>query len=352
VVFDVQWADLTLADVERFLRAAEEEGLLWEAKGGDAPRSTAITKAVCGFANSEGGYLILGADQEAGGWSVTGLAFPGGEAASWVSSVVTTTLRPIPRVDVKAWRLENDRTLAVVEVNPVAAKPCITNRGAVYERTSGQTLPVSDPVSLARLFDHGAGAQARAEETARRASGITPEPTREPYEPGNCLARVALAPVGLPSELGSHLFNRRFATETFRQCLAPHLHVGHWGPTRPWYTTVTQDALLGHLVGHDAIWKARAAWDGSVSFAYTSTSAEVTTDDLVRILQGAWNAGVALLDALNATGPVYLCFVGTPRPATSYMVYRWADLAEPTEEGLASVRRELQRAQGRQEWED
>jgi hypothetical protein len=62
-LFDRSWDELDASSVNRFMTEAGDEGLLWEAKGAATPRQDSVLKAVCGFANSVGGYLILGAGQ-------------------------------------------------------------------------------------------------------------------------------------------------------------------------------------------------------------------------------------------------------------------------------------------------
>jgi hypothetical protein len=87
--FDDRWEDLSLDKVREFLNAAAFEALTWEAKGGVAPRSESVRKAVCGFANARGGTLILGA--ESGGdppaWRLDGMTFRD-EPPVWLSSVI------------------------------------------------------------------------------------------------------------------------------------------------------------------------------------------------------------------------------------------------------------------------
>jgi hypothetical protein len=310
-LFEVEWDNLELAHVAVFLSDAGEEGLTWEAKGGQTPNAGSVTKAVCGFANSRGGYLILGAERETEGWTTTGIEFPGGEASTWLASVIGSTLRPVPKTEVKAWSVSDTRALAVVRVEPIAVTPCITNRGVIFERTSGQTNPVSDPSALARLFDQGQRVRERAELIAGRALAIRPEPPSPSESQQHTLAAIAIAGTGLPEDLSRHLFASAFATQTFREALQENLHVGPL-LTHPWYAVVSQNALTGHLRGHDATWVARAAWDGSVAFAYNSIFRETTSDDLISILRGACAAGVAILGALEVSGPAYLALARPP----------------------------------------
>src|SRR4051812_27394703 len=86
--FGDRWDGLRVEDVERFLADAGDEGLTWEAKGGREPHANAVRKAVCGFANAIGGYLIVGAEQSANGWRLPGVEFRASEPATWLSSVI------------------------------------------------------------------------------------------------------------------------------------------------------------------------------------------------------------------------------------------------------------------------
>ena len=52
-LFGVDWGELELEHVVEFLLEAGEEGLTWEAKGGDRPHPDSILKAGSGFANSD-----------------------------------------------------------------------------------------------------------------------------------------------------------------------------------------------------------------------------------------------------------------------------------------------------------
>ncbi len=63
----------TLAELQAALDAAGEEDARWEAKGAGVDVN-GICKAVAGLANHEGGVLVLGVDQEPGGWTISGMA--------------------------------------------------------------------------------------------------------------------------------------------------------------------------------------------------------------------------------------------------------------------------------------
>jgi hypothetical protein len=171
-IFGPGWADLTLQDVQSYLNDAEDEPLLWEAKGTRLDKNEVRTQ-VCGFANShEGGYLILGADKTDDGWKANGVAFDG-EPITWLSDVIGDPergVRPRPDFDIHAWPADNGH-VAVIRVRSTSTPPCIAN-GTVYERLPGKTPPVRDPVRLASLFGRGDEARKLAEAIAYRAAKL------------------------------------------------------------------------------------------------------------------------------------------------------------------------------------
>jgi hypothetical protein len=60
-------AELELEHIKNFLDQADDEPLLWEAKGTKLDKAE-VRRQVCAFANShEGGYLILGAERASSG---------------------------------------------------------------------------------------------------------------------------------------------------------------------------------------------------------------------------------------------------------------------------------------------
>lgn len=160
----VPWSQLKLADVDAFLAQEPEETLLWEAKSDGRERlgTHVIAKAVCGFANSErGGYLFIGAQRSGSAYELVGLSQPpAADLGAWVDQVIRGgAVKPLPWFEPRAFTKR--RGAVVVAIDPVEQPPCITSGGAVYERTSGRTVPVTDPGELARLFAVGKAARRR-----------------------------------------------------------------------------------------------------------------------------------------------------------------------------------------------
>jgi predicted HTH transcriptional regulator len=155
----VTWEAKADDDEERKRPEGEEPGRL---------RATTIRKGACAFANQIGGYLILGArwDKRERRWRMAGFVPPEPEAKTWLSNVLDG-LRPVPRYDLKAWALNGQRVVAVVQVEPVDVAPCMTPQGHVYERVSGKSVRVTDPVLLDALFRRGREARERADGSAQ-----------------------------------------------------------------------------------------------------------------------------------------------------------------------------------------
>lgn len=172
----IPWARLSLADIDAFLAAEAEETLYWEAKGDGRERlgPHALAKAVCGFANSErGGYVILGAKLSDRAYVMPGLTHPpAAELGAWVDQVIRSgAVKPLPWFEPRTF-VERPGA-AIIAIDPVEQPPCVTSGGAVYERTSGRTVPVTDPSELARLF--ATGRTAHIQGVIQRLDGLIAE---------------------------------------------------------------------------------------------------------------------------------------------------------------------------------
>ncbi len=88
----------------------------------------------------------------------------------WLGQILRR-LQPVPRFEVAGpFAVGEERIALVARVEPVAISPCMTPKGRIYERVSGETLPVEDPTLLERLFRRGEQARSRTEHFARRAA--------------------------------------------------------------------------------------------------------------------------------------------------------------------------------------
>jgi hypothetical protein len=210
-IFGVDWNDLALEHVQRFLTDAGSEPLLWEAKGTELHRDM-LRVQVCGFANShDGGFLILGANKADGGWSLDGVAFDH-DPTTWIADIVGGGhIAPYPHgLDTRAWATAEGRHVAVVRVPPVATPPCMTH-GRVYERVSGKTIAVTEPLRLAALFERGEQARASAQAKAERLAVATVRRYQGHLAPESATQfGLGVAAAGYLPDISSRLFSAPF----------------------------------------------------------------------------------------------------------------------------------------------
>jgi hypothetical protein len=213
-IFGPRWDALRLEDLRAFLDDADAEPLLWEAKGRN-PRDPSkeldrhdLRKDMCAFANHhEAGYLILGASETNAGWVLDGVPIKNNDPPAWLEDVASGGLRPVPRIDVKPWKLDDGSWVAVVLVPPVDVAPC-NSRGTVFERVSGKSKPVQNPERLAELYARGARAHAAAQTAARSAAELAFERgMSHGFRDPECVqVAIGLSMVGRVSDVGARLF--------------------------------------------------------------------------------------------------------------------------------------------------
>jgi hypothetical protein len=389
-LFGVPWPQVEQKHVEAFLKEASEEGVTWEAKGGGEdqarPRPDSLRKAACGFANQIGGYLIIGASREGGKWRLDGIKVPTEEPKLWIGQILRQ-LQPVPRFDVsQAFETADGKMAIVVKVEPVAVPPCMTPDGRVFERVSGETLPVEDPGLLDRLLRRGEHARERAEHFARRAAERAIALPDWPAQHSLSIA-VGLASVGRETDdISSRLFTEpthdaivKSIWELLDGIQPEGLDVGQ---RQDAYTAIADSPVNNHydVDGETLIGVIRtsrflqANWDGSVGAgAWFSDDLLQDTIHPERLIANFWHQAATLGQLLGGYGPAYLYVLirvaksgevevhgqmariaGRPPPVgTLYAklpaqtaMGRLLDTAEIDDDIVNSLRRELQRAGG------
>lgn len=140
---NTNWEDLEISDITEFLQHAETESVFFDYKE-DAAGKDKITKEVCAFANTFGGYIFIGVKDDG--------TFEG--CTAWteerVHNVVHDSISPTPIIDIK--KFKNDKGyILVVRVEEGEQPPYITNTGKIYERLSSGSYPVMDSAKLEAL---------------------------------------------------------------------------------------------------------------------------------------------------------------------------------------------------------
>lgn len=405
-LFPKPWRDLDLPAVDAFFAGAGEEGTTWEAKADDERgrlRPDSVRKAANGLANRIGGFVIIGAtrDKKTRAWSVPGITPPDDEPELWIGKVLRG-LNPTPRFEPKVWRRDDGRVVAVVWIDPVDEPPCMTAQGHVYERVSGETLPVQDPTRLDALFRRGEQARTRAEQFADRAADRALEVPG--WESTRAVGiSVALAPLGRETDdISARLFVPSFRTAIvealWRFFGAGFPVVGHSVRPNDIATWPQQDAFAvlaefgerrvlnpsgGAHRQPGSAWMLQGTWDGAVAAsAMLSPDALEAFSTFDQVVLPGWNEIVPLVERLGGYGPARLTVgmyaapdhpenmphvaspgtaIQPPPPPPKHSVYaklaqhtrmrRWTSVGEPTTDMLGSLQREFQRASGQESWE-
>jgi Putative DNA-binding domain len=342
-IFSESWDDLTAEAINEFLASEVDEGLLWEAKsdGREPLGQHIVRKAVCGFANSDqGGYLIVGAHQVGGRWELSGLASPpAGELTTWLENLIATGVAPVPKHSIKGMA-GTGGPCAIVSVDPVAVPPALTSAGAVYERVSGATNPVTDQTELARLFAQARTARLRAELEATEAVGqafnypVIPELVS--------IYSVALAPA---SPRGA----RSMMTQETYDAARTVVHtwtLGNGG------AEVTQTYFRTWSEIGDFSFLCRSTYGAAFTFAAPAPDNGILALDASdgTRLREAWQAVLDVLSTAGVSGAGALAVAATGRRATPTVV-RPLDSLEVDMSVIASVIREMVRSEGRGDWE-
>lgn len=387
-LFGVPWAKLDRSDLERFLDEASEEGVTWEAKGGGEgqvrPRPDALRKAACGFANQIGGYLIIGASRKDGKWRLDGIEAPTEEPKLWIGQILRR-LQPVPRFEVsEAFELADNKVAIVVKVEPVAVPPCMTPDGRVFERVSGETLPVEDPVLLDHLLRRGEHARGRAEHFARRAAERAIALPDWPTQHSLSIA-VGMASVGRETDdISSRLFTEsahdaivKSIWELLDGIQPEGIDIGQWQDA---YTAIADSPVSDRYDGATIAGVTRttrflqANWDGSVAAgAWFSDDPLQDAIHPEQLIANFWRQAATIGQLLGGYGPTYLHVLIRVAKSSAVEVYgqvariagrpppkgtlyaklpaltemgRLLNGTEPDEDIVNSLRRELQRAGG------
>jgi hypothetical protein len=301
--------ELRLDDVRSLLDDTRAEPLHWEAKGVEL-KPGEIRKQIFGFANShDGGYLILSTHISAGKWVVDGLRFPDNDPPAWISSVARG-VQPYPEgLDTHTMNVVDDQMVAVVWVPPTPTPPCNAH-GTVYERVSGKTESVREPLRLAQLFDRGDGARKRAEVLASQIAqdAISAFGSRNHSEwADRVLFGVGVAAAGYEPDIGSRLFTQRFWHDVEKLVPTPR------GPIQPKdvFPEHRHDAVVGSTGErrqlHEPEWRVVASWTGAVGTACAMFDAKSPhIPSLVGDMRTAWSIASDAMRQLGPLGAVYM----------------------------------------------
>lgn len=185
----------------------ERETLFLELKSEVSP--AALAKSCAAFANTYGGLLLGGVDDDG---TLAGMTAPGGEVGMWVKNTLRSTLLPLPPFRTRWLPLTADRGskgLLLVLVEESSTTPhLLLSRGAIYVRAPGSSdpVPIRDQALLLELTRRGTASRERA---ARRSTEVAGHTFASPT-----LMRVGIAPTGYATDPVRDLYEGRRSLDT------------------------------------------------------------------------------------------------------------------------------------------
>lgn len=342
----IPWKEISLESIARFLDQADEEGVTWEAKADDDQGAAAaqgrepgklttrtIRRAVCGLANQMGGLIILGARGGRGKpWTVCGFTPREPEVKSWLERLIRDGLQPSPRIEVCTWSIEGG-TVAAILVAPVAEPPCMTSDGNIYERVSGDTVRVGDPLQLARLSERGSRARTTAEARSGRIGDRVAHAIAGDVPAVSAV--MSLSPIGRVSDdMASLLFRpdlhdrMRFAVAELA-CRAQPMSVTPRGMH-------TQSSMVVEAQDDSTSWwRVEADWTGSVAIGVGLKVAALGSFSIIEsVVTAGWAATGRTVAELGGFGPACLTLrveravneagIGDPDSTLHHWVTPWS----------------------------
>lgn len=138
------WHKLTGDDIKALLGETDGETFFFEFKKDDV-RSEKIYKEISAFANTFGGYILIGiADDK----SVVG-------CTNWteqkVHNVIYNGITPLPDFDVKTFVIDG-KTVLVIKIEEGPMPPYISTDGKICERVSSGSIQIKDSAKLSQLY--------------------------------------------------------------------------------------------------------------------------------------------------------------------------------------------------------
>ena len=134
------WEKLRFKDILALLSGDDDETVFFEYKN-DQTSTRDVAEEVCAFANTYGGYLLLGVEDSK---AITG-------CQQWTEQRIHATLHdsitPTPIFDIRKFKAP-EGTIFVIRVEEGPLPPYITGRGKILQRLSSGSFSIKDSHQL------------------------------------------------------------------------------------------------------------------------------------------------------------------------------------------------------------
>lgn len=138
------WHKLTSDDILALLASDNSESFFFEFKE-DGVRNEQLYKEISAFANTYGGYILLGITDKK---DVSG-------CVKWteerVHNVLYNNITPTPDFDIKQLQIDG-KTVIVIKIEEGSMPPYITSDGKICERISSSSMAITNSAKLSQLY--------------------------------------------------------------------------------------------------------------------------------------------------------------------------------------------------------
>ncbi len=141
------WDKLRLKDIEKYLDTIDDDETFFIEFKEENIRNTQLTKEISAFANSFGGYILLGVNDSK---KIVGCSNIWTELK--INTIICNGISPTPHFDIKKFNLKNSKKLYIIKVEEGTNPPYITNDGYIYHRVSSSSDRVKDANTLNNLY--------------------------------------------------------------------------------------------------------------------------------------------------------------------------------------------------------
>jgi hypothetical protein len=246
----------------------------------------------------------------------------------------------------------------------------MTRGGQIWERTSGKTVRVTDPLVLARLTERGEKAKADAGSLARSAATTVSQGALR-SDRRSVIVVLALRATGYDEDVSGHLF-RKSTAEAMGKIIADHLKQDRDTRNPPPSIQTQQDRLsattvhgklIEYPVGGDRIWQVVAFWNGAVGIRCEGNDPQVGIEILFDdVIIPAWRAAARIVPLLGGYGSAHLVLDAramvitgmegdVPQNVLGESIQSGLDSVEVDPVVVERLKREVLRSTGRPAWE-
>lgn len=141
------WDKLRLKDIEKYLDTIDDDETFFIEFKEENIRNIQLTKEISAFANSFGGYILLGVNDSK---KIVGCSNIWTELK--INTIICNGISPTPHFDIKKFDLKNSKKLYIIKVEEGTNPPYITNDGYIYHRVSSSSDRVKDANTLNNLY--------------------------------------------------------------------------------------------------------------------------------------------------------------------------------------------------------